>query len=220
MTPRLWRAGPDPGRRLCPQGIAALIAPPRFEMVDILERQPSALLIIAAGLQDPGNMGTIVRSAEAFGASGVVTTPGSVSPWNQKALRASAGSIFRVPVIPSTLEEIADLQTSQGIRLFAAVGAAENGVVSAQDADLRQPSGILIGNEGSGLGREWLELAIERITIPCPGPVESLNAAIAASLLLYEASRQRSAALQREQIAQTSSRIPGPLRRRPTGANR
>ena len=89
-------------------------------------------------------------------------------------------------------------------------------MLAAHDADLRQPSGLLIGNEGAGLAPEWLALASARITIPCPGPVESLNAAMAASLLLYEASRQRSASSSRA----TSDDIPGSLRRRPTGATR
>jgi TrmH family RNA methyltransferase len=203
-----------------PQGIAALIAQPVYKMGDILERQISPMLILAAGLQDPGNLGTIIRSAEAFGANGVLTTPGTVSPWNQKALRASAGSAFRMPVLGVTRKEIAALQATHGIRLFAAVSAAEAGIPAARNVDLRQPHGFLIGNEGAGLTSEWLELAEQKITIPCPGPVESLNAAIAASLLLYEASRQRSGISNRNEQAIASPRIPGPLRRRPTGANR
>lgn len=201
-----------------PQGIAALIDPPVYELTDVLERQASTLLVIAAGLQDPGNLGTIIRSAEAFGASGVIVTPGTVSAWNQRALRASVGSVFRTPVVALTLDQIAVLQTTHGIRYLAAVGAAGDGVLAAKDADLRQPIALLIGNEGAGLAQEWLDLADQRITIPCPGPVESLNAAVAASLLLYEASRQRSAAA--IQNGQAVARIPGPLRRRPTGANR
>ena len=203
-----------------PQGIAALIERPVYRISDLLEGQALPLLIVAAGLQDPGNMGTILRSAEAFGASGVLTTPGTVSPWNQKALRASVGSVFRIPVVATTRDEIAALQAKHGIRLFAATSATEEGVRAAQDVDLKQPHGFLIGNEGAGLAPEWLELAAERITIPCPGPVESLNAAIAASLLLYEASRQRSNARILSEQPVAGPRIPGPLRRRPTGANR
>jgi TrmH family RNA methyltransferase len=84
-----------------PQGIAALLVPPVHRLEDVVGELDSvgALILVAAGLQDPGNLGTLVRSAEAFGASGVLTTPGTVSGWNQKALRASAGSIFRVPVV-------------------------------------------------------------------------------------------------------------------------
>jgi len=194
-----------------PRGIAALIDQPTYRLNAVLD-EPSPLLLVAAGLQDPGNLGTLIRSAEAFGATGVLTTPGTVSPWNQKALRASVGSIFRIPVVPVTKEDLSEIQT-RGVRLLAAVGADGNGVIPAQEIDLTRSSAIIIGNEGSGLAPEWLAMAIARITIPCPGPVESLNAAVAGSLLLYEASRQRGETA-------ISDRIPGPLRRRPTGATR
>jgi TrmH family RNA methyltransferase len=201
---------------LSPQGIAALIEPPEHRLEDILE-QPSPLILIAAGLQDPGNLGTLVRSAEAFGAAGVLTTPGTVSAWNQKALRASVGSSFRTPIVAVTQAEVTQLQ-KRGIALLAAVGTGDNGVLPAQEANLSQACAIMIGNEGSGLAKEWLALATLRITIPCPGPVESLNAAVAGSLLLYEASRQRATSFR--SAAETADRIPGPLRRRPTGAHR
>jgi TrmH family RNA methyltransferase len=171
-----------------PQGVAALIVPP-IPTIDALMRG-TPLILIAVGLQDPGNMGTLVRSAEAFGASGVLTTPGTVSAWNQKALRASVGSVFRMPVVAATVEEIAALK-SRGVRLLAAVGSDDYETVAAQEMDFSTGCALMIGNEGAGLTAEWMELADARVTIPCPGPVESLNAAIAGSLLLYEASRQR-----------------------------
>jgi TrmH family RNA methyltransferase len=198
-----------------PQGIAALIEPPAYQLGDILQ-QTSPLILIAVGIQDPGNIGTLVRSAEAFGAAGILTTPGTVSAWNQKALRASVGSVFRTAIVSVTQTEVAQIQ-NRGIVLLAAVGVEDEGVLPAQLADLSRACAIMIGNEGSGLTDEWLRLATSRITIPCPGPVESLNAAVAGSLLLYEASRQRSAA---SRSADSTERIPGPLRRRPTGANR
>jgi TrmH family RNA methyltransferase len=198
-----------------PQGVAALVAPPKFEITEILERQDQALIVVAAGLQDPGNLGTIIRSAEAFGANGVITTPGTVSAWNQKAVRASVGSVFRLPVATAKPQEISKLAAEYGVRLLASTGSAKGSALRAQDVSLSEPCAFLIGNEGAGLSQEWIELGAESITIPCPGPVESLNAAVAASLLLYEASRQRS--LETSKIA---SRIPGPLRRRPTGATR
>jgi len=199
-----------------PQGIASLIRPPVHRLEDILE-QPSPLILIAAGLQDPGNLGTLIRSAEAFGATGVLVTPRTVSAWNQKALRASVGSVFRTQIVAVTQAELAQMQ-KLGIALLAAVGSADDTVRSVQATDLTQPCAVMIGNEGSGLADEWLELATSRITIPCPGPVESLNAAIAGSLLLYEASRQRAAAS--DLTTSQQERIPGPLRRRPTGAHR
>jgi RNA methyltransferase, TrmH family len=171
-----------------PQGVAALIVPPVHKLTDVL-KSTTPLILIAAGLQDPGNLGTLVRSAEAFGAAGVITTPGTVSAWNQKALRASVGSVFRMPVVGATAEEIADLKAN-GVTLMAAVGGT--GATAAQHVDFTKSCALLIGNEGSGLAAEWMKLADERVTIPCPGPVESLNAAVAGSLLLYEASRQRS----------------------------
>jgi TrmH family RNA methyltransferase len=173
-----------------PQGVAALMVPPIRVMADVMAGSGAALILIAAGLQDPGNLGTLVRSAEAFGASGVLTTAGTVSAWNQKALRASVGSVFRVPVVAVTAEEIAELKGS-GVRLIAAVGADGSGVVAAREMDFTSPCAVMIGNEGSGLAAEWMEMCDARVTIPCPGPVESLNAAVAGSLLLYEASRQR-----------------------------
>lgn len=177
-----------------PQGVAALLVPPIPKIDAVLHGTP--LILIAAGLQDPGNLGTLVRSAEAFGATGVLTTPGTVSAWNQKALRASVGSIFRTPVVAATAAEVASLK-SHGIRLLAAVGSGDLNPtdfnpIDAQNVDLSKPTALLIGNEGAGLAPEWMAMADERITIPCPGPVESLNAAVAGSLLLYEASRQRS----------------------------
>ena len=175
-----------------PQGIAALLVPPVRSLEDVMQGVP--LILVAAGLQDPGNLGTLVRSAEAFGATGVVTTAGTVSAWNQKALRASAGSVFRVPVVGATLEELAGLK-ARGVRLMAAVAEDSRDAVEAQDAGFAGAAAILIGNEGAGLSDELLEMADVRVTIPCPGKVESLNAAVAGSLLLYEASRQRTARL-------------------------
>ena len=172
-----------------PQGVAALIVPPVHDLDDVL-KSTAPLILVAAGLQDPGNLGTLVRSAEAFGASGVLTTPGTVSAWNQKALRASVGSVFRIPVVGVTPEEVANLK-ARGIRLMATVGGAD--ATAAQNANFARSCALLVGNEGAGLGAEWMRMADERVTIPCPGPVESLNAAVAGSLLLYEASRQRSA---------------------------
>ena len=171
-----------------PQGIAALLVPPVDSFEEVLQGTP--LILVAAGLQDPGNLGTLVRSAEAFGATGVVTTPGTVSAWNQKALRASAGSLFRVPVVSVTVEELAGLK-ARGVKLMAAVAEDSRDSVEVQDVEFAVATAILIGNEGAGLSEELLEMADVRVTIPCPGKVESLNAAVAGSLLLYEASRQR-----------------------------
>jgi len=172
---------------LSPQGIAALVRPPEWKLKQVCDPAASPLVLIAAGLQDPGNMGTLVRSAEAFGAACVLATPGTVSAWNSKAVRASAGSVFRMPVVRVTLDEIVALKR-EGLRVLAAVA---EGARAVPDVDLTGACALLVGNEGAGLSEEWLQLADARITIPMPGPVESLNAAIAGSLLLYEAARQR-----------------------------
>jgi len=173
-----------------PRGLAALIVPPVREFAEVMGEDATPLILIACGLQDPGNLGTLVRSAEAFGATGVLTTPGTVNAWNQKALRASVGSVFRMPVVSATLDEVAGLR-ARGVRLLATMGAEEFGVKAAQDEDMRGACALMIGNEGQGLGPEWMEIADGRVMIPCPGNVESLNAGVAGSLLLYEASRQR-----------------------------
>jgi RNA methyltransferase, TrmH family len=168
-----------------PQGVAALLVPPVGTVEEMLRGTP--LILIAVGLQDPGNLGTLVRSAEAFGATGVMTTPGTVSAWNQKAIRASAGSVFRVPVASADSAAMEILE-QQGVRLLAAL---KDDARNVDDVDLHGACAILVGNEGAGLSADWVRMADERVTIPCPGWVESLNAAVAGSLLLYEASRQR-----------------------------
>jgi len=176
-----------------PQGIAALLIPPIWKMESVLPANPAddkvPLLLVAAAVQDPGNLGTLIRSAEAFGATAVLTTAGTVGEWNQKTLRASAGSVFRVPVVQIDAEQLIALK-SRGVRLLAAVAPGSDSD-SVWQTDLSAACAILIGNEGAGLSSELLTLADARITIPMPGRVESLNAAVAGSLLLYEASRQR-----------------------------
>lgn len=176
-----------------PQPVAALIALPDWTWNAVLRQKakPSALVIVLAAIQDPGNLGTIVRSAEAFNASGVVCLPGTVNAWNPKAVRASAGSIFRVPVVTATEAEAMEHLRQARVRILA---TAVEGVQLASNADLASPVAILIGNEGSGIPPQLAEKADGVITIPCPGPVESLNAAVAASVLLYEAARQRAVA--------------------------
>ena len=172
-----------------PQGIAALVHPPNFS-AEMLFREAAPLILVLAGLQDPGNVGTLLRSAEAFAATGVLLLPGTASPWNPKALRASAGSAFRVPAIAASETAALDLLAEHNIPAVAAV--ARSGV-SLSAAPLAGPCALLIGNEGAGLSDSLIAAAAHRITIPMPGNVESLNAAVAGSLLLYEISVQRAA---------------------------
>jgi RNA methyltransferase, TrmH family len=175
-----------------PQPIAALIEPPNWSWSHVLNQNgEKTLVLVLAGIQDPGNLGTILRSAEAFGATGVVSLPGTVSAWNAKAVRASAGSIFRVPLL--TVSEAACLARLReaGVKIWA---TKSRGAKGADHVELSGPLAFVIGNEGNGVPEDLVGKADGAIMIPCPGPVESLNAAIAASVLLYEASRQRSAA--------------------------
>lgn len=174
-----------------PQGIAALVERPRFSLAEALTPRAgfAPLVVLTAALQDPGNFGTVVRSAEAFGATGVIALPGTVDVWNAKALRASAGSSFRVPVVAEKTSAALAALKEHGIPVVAA--SVEQEAIPCTDFDWRGPAAILIGNEGAGLGQDLLERADKRVTIPMPGPVESLNVAVAASVLLYEAARQR-----------------------------
>jgi TrmH family RNA methyltransferase len=169
-----------------PQGVAALVEVPQFTLETMFPTATQPLVIIAGGLQDPGNLGTLVRSAEAFGATGMILLPGTVSLWNAKTLRASSGSAFRLPVVGLTAEDAFHALRARGVRILAAV--ARDG---DNQADWRGPSALLLGNEGSGLPKDWIAQADSRVTIPFAGTVESLNAAIAGSVLLYEAMRQR-----------------------------
>jgi TrmH family RNA methyltransferase len=172
-----------------PQSIAALVEPPNWSWSHVLnQNQKEALIVVLAGIQDPGNLGTILRSAEAFGATGVVSLPGTVSAWNAKAVRASAGSVFRVPLLATTVEEAMAWLREAGVKVLATTAL---GAKTADLTDLTAPLALVIGNEGGGVPGALAARADGTITIPCPGPVESLNAAVAASVLLYEASRQR-----------------------------
>jgi RNA methyltransferase, TrmH family len=172
-----------------PQPIAALIKARQWTWPDLLpDRSAPALLVLLSGIQDPGNLGTILRSAEAFGASGVICLPGTVSPWNPKATRASAGSVFRLPWLAASEQDCLDHLRNAGIRTLAAMAHEAQPI---GETNLVEPTAFVIGSEGSGLAPGFAAKCDALITIPCPGPVESLNAAVAASVLLYEASRQR-----------------------------
>jgi len=173
-----------------PQPIAALAHPRHWPWTEVLAQTPAkpALIVILSRIQDPGNLGAILRSAEAFGATGILCLTGTVSRWNPKAMRASAGSVFRLPVLASSEAKAFQYLREAGIRTLAAL---PQNAQPLTEIDLTGPVAFVIGSEGSGLSPEIAAQCDARITIPCPGPVESLNAAVAASVLLYESSRQR-----------------------------
>lgn len=175
-----------------PQGVAALVRLNDFSLENVLERLQVGPIIVVVGLQDPGNLGTILRSAEAFGSAGVVLGEATVSPFNSKVIRASAGSIFRLPVVVAKaagdLDTISQQFRKGGVRLIAT--SSHKGMPIDQ-ANLTGPAAIFVGSEGSGLPRHFLAHLDEIVAIPHTPQVESLNAGVAGSIALYEAARQR-----------------------------
>jgi TrmH family RNA methyltransferase len=170
-----------------PQGVISLIRPPAWTLDQLLRGR--ALVAVIDGIQDPGNAGAILRAAEAFGATGAAFLKGSVSPYNPKCMRASAGSVFRLPIAAALDESLllAALEKKRSV-LYAAMPRADL-LVSA--ANFKNSCAIVIGSEGRGVSQQLAEHAIA-LRIPTTG-VESLNAAVAAGILFYEARRQRTA---------------------------
>ena len=187
-----------------PQGVAALVKLRPYKFDDLMEQagqgsQSNAsqgkgsqgkdlLLVGVAGIQDPGNLGTVIRSAEAFGARAVLLGEKTVSHFNPKAVRASAGSLFREPLLRVKMAETIPLLKQQGVRVLA---TSSHKGKPLHEADFTGAAMIVVGNEGAGVPAEILSLADELVNIPHSPRVESLNAGIAASILLYEAARQR-----------------------------
>jgi TrmH family RNA methyltransferase len=209
-----------------PQGVAALVRPRETTFDDLLRTPASAcspLLVVLAGVQDPGNVGTILRTAAAFGATGAVTAAsgqsGTASPFSPKALRASAGAALHLPILPGmslpillTQLKLANVRTL-ATSVHEASPSASDSVVGAQHAapssstiapplspwevDWCEPVALLVGNEGAGLPEEVERSADARIRIPMASGIESLNAAAAAAVLFYEAARQRNSLTQK-----------------------
>lgn len=197
------------------QGLIALVRPPEWTLEELFPASAGplaerrALIVVLDEIQDPGNAGAIVRAAEAFGASGVIFIKGTASPHNPKTLRASAGSLFRLPVAHGLEPECARAAlVERGVRIFATV-PAHAGSLSIADADFATDCALIIGNEARGVSAAWREQlgapdhlrvpehigykeqwGAREISIPTAG-VESLNAAVAAGIVLYEARRQR-----------------------------
>src|SRR5579872_3593398 len=171
-----------------PQGVAALVRCKSFKLEDVLAKAQSGPLLAIAGVQDPGNLGTILRSAEAFGASSVLLGEGTVSPFNSKVIRASAGSAFRLPMVQVKLADTLEAMRERGLRLIAT--SSHKGTPLGQ-AHLSGPLAVFIGSEGAGLPRDLLAEMTDTVAIPHSPNVESLNAGVAASILLYEIARQK-----------------------------
>lgn len=176
-----------------PQGILAVVRQKNCSLSDLLEesggRSAPCHLMILETIQDPGNLGTILRAGEGAGISAVVMNEGTADIYNPKVIRSTMGSIYRVPfVYTGDLKAAAGRMKDRGIRLFA---AHLQGAVDYDRENYTGACGFLIGNEASGLSRELLETADCCVRIPMQGRVESLNAAVAASVLMFEAARQR-----------------------------
>jgi TrmH family RNA methyltransferase len=170
-----------------PQGVAALVKL-RESSLEAALTPAAPLVVVVAGVQDPGNLGTILRSAEAFGVSGVVLGEGTVSQFNPKVVRASAGSLFRLNLVRAELQSVCGAMRERGVRLLA---TSSHKGVSLPEADLRGPVAVFIGNEGAGLPKGIMAGMDFVVGIPHSPRVESLNAGVAASIVLYEIARQR-----------------------------
>jgi RNA methyltransferase, TrmH family len=179
-------AAMSPARQ--PSGIVAIARVQPSSVDDVLREQP-ALVLVLAGIQDAGNVGAIIRAADGCGATGVIATDGTADPFGWKALRGAMGSSFRMPtaVKQPLAPTIARLKAT-GIAVLATV--PRDGRTPA-DSTLTRPAAIVLGAEGAGLSDDLVASADERLTVPMRPPVESLNVAITAAVILYEASQQR-----------------------------
>jgi TrmH family RNA methyltransferase len=169
------------------QGVLLLCARPDSSPSRVL-RAPGSLVLAAHGVQDPGNLGSILRSARALGASGLITLPGCTDPFGSRAVRAAMGAQFVLPVAGAAIDEFLALARDARLQLVA---ADPKGAVAPAEADLTLPTVLLLGSEGGGLPGGLLDAAQRRVRIPMASGVESLNVHAAAVALLYEAARQR-----------------------------
>ncbi len=184
VTDKVMKAMTD---TVTPQGILAVVEKPEYKLSDLLADTP--LLLVLETIQDPGNLGTIIRTAEGAGVTGIVMSKDTVDLFSPKVVRSTMGSLYRMPFyvaedLPATVLELKE----KGITFFA---AHLQGKKCYDENDYRKPTAFFIGNEGNGLSDEIAALADEKILIPMAGQLESLNAAMAAGILSYEAARVR-----------------------------
>jgi len=175
-----------------PQGILALVSMSEFSLEDVLgaSKGKVANIVILESLQDPGNMGTIIRTAEGAGATGIIMNNTTVDLYSPKVVRSTMGSIFRVPhlIVSDLAASIKELKDKHGVSVYA---AHLKGQKYYDEFDYKGPTAFMIGNEGNGLTKEISDMATSYLKIPMEGQLESLNASVAASLLMYECHRQR-----------------------------
>jgi TrmH family RNA methyltransferase len=171
-----------------PQGVAAVFRRPQWRDADVLGQGP-ALVLVAAGVKEPGNLGALARAAEAAGATGLLALRGGADPFREKAVRGAAGSVFRLPVRGGVGDD--ELLAFAGRHRLHLCVADAHGAVDYLDADLRGPTALVVGGEGEGVPARVRAAAAQRLSLPMAGKVDSLNVAVAAGVLLYEARRQR-----------------------------
>ena len=175
-----------------PQGILTVVKQSHYKLHALSNKTDgnAPLLLVLEQIQDPGNLGTMLRTAEGAGVTGVIMTRDTADIYSPKTIRSTMGSVYRVPfVVTDDLAETMERLKEAGVRIYAACPAS--GACVYDEPDYREPSAFLIGNEGNGLREETVKRADQCVTIPMAGQVESLNAAMAAGILLYEAARQR-----------------------------
>ena len=171
------------------QGVVAIFRRPQVQFEDLLGNEEVPLVVIAAGLRDPGNLGALLRTAEASGATGVITLADGADPYREKAVRGSAGSVFRLPILGGVkLEQALELVSRENLQLVVADRVAED---VYDRVDFRRPTALALGAEAGGLPEGLTEAASHLVRIPMRSGVNSLNVAVAAGVLLYEARRQR-----------------------------
>lgn len=177
-----------------PQGVLLVCGEPEWALADLAPEGGSPdsgdplHLLVLDGVQDPGNLGALIRAAAAFGLNGVVTLPGTVDPWNSKAVRSSAGACFSIPIVRCEVEELRGWSEPRGVPL---VVADMDGAPVSQGLDT--PWALVIGSEADGVSPAVREAARSAIAVPISGPVESLNAAVAGGILMFALTRGREA---------------------------
>ncbi len=171
-----------------PQGIVAAVKPKNPDLGSLFEAA-DPLIAVACGIQDPGNLGTMIRTADAAGCSGIILSSGTVDPYNDKVIRASSGSIFHLNIVKiDDIIELASALKRRGIKIISTYVGAEKTYFSA---DFSGPVAVMIGSESKGLPPDLERLSEESVSIPMAGGAESLNAAVSLAVILYEALRQR-----------------------------
>ena len=172
-----------------PQGVLALVRMPKYSLSDVLPLNKPALIVLVDGIQDPGNLGTIVRTADAAQATGVVLLKGTVDIYNPKTLRSTMGSIFHLPVMP--VEDNRALFNMLRQHQVKVVMGQPQGGTMIQNVDLSGSIALAVGNEANGPAKQTTAAADITATIPMPGNAESLNVGVACAIMLYETVRQR-----------------------------